>query len=54
VLLAKQCAGLSHSDIVKACSDAMKDAVLEHKDVLEPAQVSVHLEERASGQKHLL
>jgi SpoVK/Ycf46/Vps4 family AAA+-type ATPase len=53
-LLAKQCAGLSHSDIVRACSDAMKDAVLEHKDVLDPKQVSLHLEERASGQKHLL
>jgi SpoVK/Ycf46/Vps4 family AAA+-type ATPase len=53
-LLAKQCAGLSHSDIVKACGDAMKDAVLEHKDVLELKLVSQHLQERASGQKHLL
>ena len=35
-------------------SDAMKDAVLEHRNVLEPEQVSLHLEERASGQKHLL
>jgi hypothetical protein len=32
----------------------MKDAVLEHKDVLELKQVSQHLQERASGQKHLL
>jgi hypothetical protein len=32
----------------------MKDEVLEHKDVLESKQVSLHLEERAAGQKHLL
>jgi SpoVK/Ycf46/Vps4 family AAA+-type ATPase len=52
--LAKRCAGLSHSDIVKACGDAMKDAVLEHKSAVDMQRVALHLQERASGQKHLL
>lgn len=52
--LARQSIGLSHSDIVKACADAMKDAVLEHRDGVDPPRVELHLRERASGQKHLL
>jgi SpoVK/Ycf46/Vps4 family AAA+-type ATPase len=52
--LAKQASGLSHSDIVKACGDAMKDAVLDHQKFVDPKQVSLHLQERVSGQKHLL
>jgi SpoVK/Ycf46/Vps4 family AAA+-type ATPase len=52
--LAREGLGLSHSDIVKACADAMKDAVLEHREAVEPARVVIHLRERAAGQKHLL
>jgi AAA+ superfamily predicted ATPase len=52
--LARQSAGLSHSDIVRACSDAMKDAVLDQRKFVDPQRIAVHLEERAAGQKHLL
>jgi SpoVK/Ycf46/Vps4 family AAA+-type ATPase len=52
--LARECLGLSHSDIVKACADAMKDAVLENRRGVDPATVITHLRERVAGQKHLL
>lgn len=43
--------GLSHSDIVKACQDAMKDAVLAREKQVSGASVIQHLEERAASQK---
>jgi SpoVK/Ycf46/Vps4 family AAA+-type ATPase len=46
--------GLSHSDIVRACDDAMKDAVLEQKEHVTEASVVRHLQERASGQLQLV
>jgi SpoVK/Ycf46/Vps4 family AAA+-type ATPase len=51
--LARKSLGLSHSDIVKACGDAMKDAVIESEGVVNPDRVVLHLQERASGQLHL-
>ena len=52
--LAREGLGLSHSDIVKACADAMKDAVLEDSDSVDAQRVRLHLHERAAGQKQLL
>lgn len=51
--LARAAAGLSHSDIVKASADAMKDAVIEGEDSVNPERVVMHLNERASGQLNL-
>lgn len=53
-LLAKHGHGLSHSDIVRACEDAMKDAVLEHEDQVSEGSVVQHLQERAASQHRLL
>lgn len=50
--IARQAAGLTHSDVVKACQDAMKDAVLQNRNVAEK-DVLVHLGERASSQRLL-
>lgn len=47
-LLARHGAGLSHADIVRACEDAMKDAVLEHRESVDDVGVLKHLSERAS------
>ncbi len=53
--LAQHGLGLSHADIVRACEDAMKDAVLEQCDSVSEASVLQHLSERAStSQKRLL
>jgi len=41
--------GLSHSDIVRACQDAMKDAVLEHRDCATEESVLQHLGERSAS-----
>jgi SpoVK/Ycf46/Vps4 family AAA+-type ATPase len=41
--------GLSHSDIVRACQDAMKDAVLEHRDYATQESVLQHLDERSAS-----
>jgi SpoVK/Ycf46/Vps4 family AAA+-type ATPase len=51
--LARKADGLSHSDIVKACADAMKDAVINGEQKMDPQRVIMHLNERASGQLHL-
>lgn len=51
--LSRKALGLSHSDIVKACADAMKDAVLDEDNSVSPERVILHLNERASGQLHL-
>jgi len=51
--LARKALGLSHSDIVKAAADAMKDAVLGGDESVDPERVILHLGERASGQLHL-
>ncbi len=45
--------GLSHSDIVRACHDAMKDAVLESSRFVSQEQVILHLAERAQAQKQV-
>ncbi len=47
--LAKIGRGESHADIVKACLDALKDAIMEGDKVVTHASVERHLEERAQG-----
>jgi SpoVK/Ycf46/Vps4 family AAA+-type ATPase len=49
-LLSDTAKGLSHSDVVRATKDAMKDAVLKHRDFVEDADVMLHLRERVSSQ----
>ena len=44
--------GLSHSDVVRACEDAIKDAVLEEHEYVSEDSVVLHLRERASSQLH--
>lgn len=46
--------GLSHSDIVRVCNDALKDAVLERRELVSESSVIEHLRERALGQGRLL
>lgn len=41
--------GQSHADIVKACLDALKDAIMEGQKTVSEASVILHLEERAQG-----
>jgi AAA+ superfamily predicted ATPase len=41
--------GESHADIVKACLDALKDAIMEGQKSVGEASVILHLEERAQG-----
>ena len=41
--------GESHADIVKACLDALKDAIMEGEDTVSEASVARHLEERTQG-----
>lgn len=45
--------GLSHSEIVRACEDAIKDAVLEEQEYVSESSVLLHLKERASSQLNL-
>lgn len=47
--LARRAAGLSHSDIVRACQDAMKDAVLTGAARVSPDRIELHLRERADS-----
>ncbi|KRB07980.1 ATP-binding protein [Lysobacter sp. Root690] len=44
---------LSHSDIVRACQDAMKDAVLEQRPHVSQDSVLQHLAERSASLKHM-
>lgn len=53
-MLAGYAHGLSHSDIIRACNDAMKDAVLEQQNHVVESQVIEHLRERSSAQSELL
>lgn len=46
--------GLSHADIVKACTDALKDAVLQELEQVSKESVVQHLVERQSGQGRLI
>lgn len=46
--------GLSHADIVKASTDALKDAVLQEQDHVSETSVIQHLAERQSGQGRLI
>ncbi len=43
--------GLSHSDIVKACQEALKDAVLANEKHVTEASLMHHLEDRAANQR---
>lgn len=52
--LARKATGLSHSDIVKASADAMKDAVIEGDGTINQERVVLHLAERSSGQLNLM
>lgn len=45
--------GLSHSEIVRACEDAIKDAVLDGSEVVSQANIVKQLQERASSQLNL-
>lgn len=47
--LASAANGLSPSDIVRACQDAIKDAVLEHQEFVSDASVLQHLQERSAS-----
>ncbi|KWH36491.1 ATPase [Burkholderia cepacia] len=47
--LAKIGLGESHADIVKACLDALKEAIMEGKKVVSHDSVARHLEERTQG-----
>lgn len=51
--VAKMGVGLPHSDIVRACQDAMKEIVLESDATLSEDRVIAHLEERAHAQKQV-
>lgn len=44
--------GLSHSEIVKACDDAMKDAVLDQQSFVSKDSLLRHLEERTLSNLH--
>lgn len=46
--------GLSHSDIVRACTDALKDTVIGNLDRVSPLSVMQHLAERKTGQGQLI
>lgn len=48
--LAARGRGLSHSDVVKACQDALKDAVLDRQKLVNEVSVIQHLAERAASQ----
>jgi SpoVK/Ycf46/Vps4 family AAA+-type ATPase len=48
--LAKYGKGLSHAEVVKACQDAMKDAVLQQAKNVTEQSVLQHLQERAASQ----
>lgn len=48
--LAARGRGLSHSDVVKACQDALKDAVLDRQELVNEVSVIQHLAERAASQ----
>ena len=52
-LLAKSAVGLSHSDIVRAAQDSMKDAVLTDDGAVTEESILLHLQERAAGQRSL-
>jgi SpoVK/Ycf46/Vps4 family AAA+-type ATPase len=45
--LARHGQGESHADIVKACSDAVKDAIMDGRDMVSFDEVVLHLEERS-------
>ena len=51
--LAKSAIGLSHSDVVRAAQDAMKDAVLTDEGKVTQDSILMHLQERAAGQRSL-
>lgn len=50
--LASAAEGLSHSDIVRACMDSIKDAVLEHKHSVPEESILEHLAERSASLQH--
>lgn len=52
-LLVSAANGLSHSDIVRACQDAMKDAVLENRVGVSQESVLQHLNERSASLRHM-
>jgi AAA+ superfamily predicted ATPase len=41
--------GLSHSDVVRASQDALKDAVLKHYEHVDSADIALHLLERVAS-----
>lgn len=46
-MLAKHGQGESHADIVRACLDAVKDAIMDGRDIVSFEEVVQHLEERS-------
>lgn len=50
--LVEHARGLSHSDIVRACEDAIKDAVLAEYEHVSADSITRHLQERAASQLH--
>ena len=51
--LAKLAVGLSHSDIVRACHDAMKESILRQDSHVSESLIAEHLRERAASLKSL-
>ncbi|KTF36495.1 AAA family ATPase [Xanthomonas vesicatoria] len=47
--LAAEANGLSHSDIVRACRDSLKDAVLDQREYVNQEHVLQHLRERSAS-----
>lgn len=45
--------GLSHSEITRACEDAIKDAVLSDEENISESSVLMHLQERKASQLHI-
>ncbi len=45
--------GLSHSEISRACEDAIKDAILDDQACISETSVLMHLKERTASQLHI-
>ena len=48
--LAKAAAGLSHADITRACESAAKNAILNHRTVVDAAELVTAMTERQAAQ----
>lgn len=51
--LGPQALGLSHSEITRACEDAIKDAILNDQECINESSVLMHLKERTASQLNI-